>query len=336
MNANVYNVIWADDECHTLEKDQDIRLLFDENKIEVLNFVPTSEALKDALDIYKDKIDAVIVDANFPRTEVDYLDDVDISGLIHTISFIELVNSKRDIPFFLYTGRTMLLQEICKNGELDYFLKTERLIQKGNIETLVSRIIKDVDHIHSIEFFVKKKYKKVFDIVAEMDKKCSDNLHQFLLDEARDNSFERGIDLFNKLRDILEIVQDKCVENLIVPDKIRSLNDFKRFWQYNNKDKEWRGVQKNKITYKPNEGIMPIPIAHTLSQLIDIIQDGSHKKQDLNLQISEYVSAVQSPYLFRACLYLVMDVLRWYKDLIEKLNNEEIKIPLYNTHCEVS
>ena len=176
MSVNVYNIIWADDECDTLKKDVAIRRLFDEKKIEVLKFVGTSEALKDAIECYKDKIDAIIVDGNFSKNEVEYVEPTDISGLIHTISFIELFNSKRDIPFFLYTARKILLQEICKNGELEYFLKTERMIQKGDIDFLANKIIKDVDHIHSVEFMVKKKYQSIINIAKDIDQQCADNI----------------------------------------------------------------------------------------------------------------------------------------------------------------
>ena len=52
MSVNVYSVIWADDECITLEKDKSIRQLFDVKHIEVLAYVQTSEELKDKIETY--------------------------------------------------------------------------------------------------------------------------------------------------------------------------------------------------------------------------------------------------------------------------------------------
>ncbi len=330
MSANVYNIIWADDECDTLSNDNVIRSFFDANNIEVLKFVPTSEALKDAIESYKDKVDAVIVDGNFSKTDVEYVDSNDISGLIHTVSFIELFNIKRDIPFFLYTGKKQLLEEICKNGEIDYFTDTKRLIQKGYFKELVEGIIKDVDHIHSIEFMVKKKYQALIDIAKVADKKCADNLYQFLLDEARDKNFDKSVDLFGKLREVLEVVQDLCKGNQIIPQKVSSLNDFKYYWALDFNTHNWRGFRnKNGVVYIPKDGVMPKAIASILGNLIDILQDGSHKRQDLNLRVSEYVAEAQTPFLFRACLYQVMDILKWYNDTINKLINGELKNPLY-------
>ena len=333
MSVNVYNVIWADDECDTLKKDNAIRKLFDDKHIEVLKYVSTSEALKDAIESYKDKIDAVIVDGNFSRVEVEYVESDDISGLIHTISFIELFNVKRDIPFFLYTARKILLQEICKNGELDYFNNTKRLIQKGNIDTLAERITNDVDHIHSVEFMVKKKYQSLINIAKTVDGQSADNLHQFLLDEARDKNFDQSVDLFNQLRGIMEQIMEGCKDNDIVPREIHSLNNFKNFFTYvsyyDKNASQTKSFWKGSNGYKPIDDVMPKSIGYSIDKLIDIIQDGSHKMQNLNLGVSEYVQEAHSPFLFRSCLYQVMDVVRWYGELNEKLINGEFRTPLY-------
>lgn len=333
----MYNVIWADDECDTLSKDYAIRKLFDDFNIEVLKFVPTSEALKHAIETYKDKVDAVIVDGNFSKTDVDYVDPSDISGLIHTISFIELFNVKRDIPFFLYTARKIMLQEICKNGELEYFTKTERLIQKGELDKLIKSIIKDVEHIHSIEFMVDKKYQVVFDIAKEVDEQCSDNLRQFLLDEARDKNYNKAVSLFAQLREVLEKLVSKCKDNDIIPREIRTLNNFKDFYTYvsycDKQSKQlicyWHGIKNGGVKICPKDGVMPIPIGYTIKPLVDTIQDGSHKLEELNLHVSEYTADAKSPFLFRSCLYQVMDILRWYKETNDKLINGELTSPLY-------
>jgi hypothetical protein len=327
MNTKVYSVIWADDEWATLKKDKEIRELFDNNLIEVLEFVPTSEKLKDALEKYKDRVDAVIVDGNFPRNDEEYVDPTDISGLVHTLSIIELFNIKRDIPFFLYTGKKIFLQEVCKNGELEYFTKNKRLIQKGELPVLVSKIIKDVDHIHSVEFMVKKKYQAFLNMAKDVDEQCEEYLYQFLLDDARDTDYNKAIAMFNQLRLILERIQVLCQEAQIVPQEVNSLNIFKYFYSYSTKKyhQGWNGYRAmNGTTYKPVDGIMPVAIAHSLGVLIDITQDGSHKKQDLNLFVSEYVYDAKTPFLFRTCLYLVMDVIRWYNKLSDDLREGEI------------
>ena len=96
---NVYNIIWADDECDTLCNDSMVRKFFDKYGIEILDTCHTSEELRSSLAMLSDSVDAVVVDGNFSRKEVDYLESDDISGLIHTVSLIE--QYKKRHPFLL-------------------------------------------------------------------------------------------------------------------------------------------------------------------------------------------------------------------------------------------
>lgn len=325
MNAKVYNILWADDEIKTLEKNEAIRSLFFNNGVNLLEGVTTSEQLQRALELYKDKVDAVIIDANFSRNEVEYLENDDISGLIHSVTLVEVFNIKRDIPFYLYTARKAVLSSMCKNQELLYFNKHNRVFQKGELSKLIDVLKKDIDHIHSIENMVNSRYKALLDIVLTIDEQCKEDLHQFLLDEARDGSFNKGKDLFNQLRGIMEKIMECCKNNNIIPSHIVSLNNFKTYFTYCS----YYDVKSSKVVsfwkgykgYKPNDDVMPRSIGYSIEKLIDVIQDGSHKLTNLNLGVSEYVHDAQTPYLFRSCLYQVMDIIRWYGDFNNKLIN---------------
>ena len=48
---------------------------------------------------------------------------------------------------------------------------------------------------------------------------------------------------------------------------------------------------------------MPKAILQTIGNLIEIAKDGSQKKVELNLHVSEYVADVHTSFLFRYCLY---------------------------------
>ena len=165
---NVYNIIWADDECDTLCNDSMVIKFFDKYGIEILDSCHTSEELRRSLTIFSDSVDAVVVDGNFSRNYVDYLESDDISGLIHTMSLIELFNVKRDIPFFLYTGKRNMLMQICKNGELTYFIKNDRILQKGDVEGLASRIVESVEKISSAEHHVTKRFSAILKEAKEL------------------------------------------------------------------------------------------------------------------------------------------------------------------------
>ena len=74
---------------------------------------------------------------------------------------------------------------------------------------------------------------------------------------------------------------------------------------------------------------MPLTINKTLWNLIDIIQDGSHSTQQLNIHVSEYVQETKRPFVFRACLFQVMDLLRWHNEIMSKLMDGSLTPPLY-------
>lgn len=329
MKPSVYSVIWADDECLTLKEDMNIRKIFDEKNIEVLDWVSTSNDLKLSIDRFKDKVDAVIVDGNFAKEQVDYVETDDFSGLIHAITFIDLFNVRRDVPFFLYTSKKVKIQEIFKNGEIDYFITTDRLIQKGEIVVLAEKIIKDVEHIQSEEYRVKKKNKELLAFAKQISPNIEESLLSFLLNEARDITFKRTELMFNDLRNIMEKVVIMCRDYEIVPKEVKSLNDFKYYWcgKYDkitwDNDMEQYPIQINK---RP---IMPKAMTSSLWNFIDMLQDGSHSTESLRLFIREYVTDTKRPYLFRTCLYQTLDILRWIDDLITQIEDEQIATPLY-------
>lgn len=329
MRTNVYSIIWADDESETLSADQSIRKMLDDNNIEVLRYVQTSVELREAITMFLDKVDAVVVDGNFSKDKVDYLESDDISGLMHTISFIAVFNSRRDIPFFLYTARKVEIQKICKNQELSYFIDNQRLIQKGNIEKLVKSITEAVDHIHSKEYQIKKKHLVLLNEANEINEKCADYLWSFLLDEAEDLSYNRSIAMFNDLRLILDNIFMACKDDGIIPEELKTMNHIKNFFKFGS-DKGFKyAIDGKDYLYKIKEGILKQIQITTLTTLIDIVQDGSHDVKELTLHVSEYVRDTSRPYLFRSCFYLVMDIVRWYNDINKKLVEGTMSLPLY-------
>lgn len=321
---NVYNIIWADDECDTLCRDIAVVKLFDKYGIEIIDSCHTSEELRRSFITFSDRVDAVIVDGNFSRDDVEYLESDDISGLVHTMSLIELFNIKRDIPFFLYTGKKNMLMQICKNGELTYFIKNDRIFQKGEIERLASNIVSVVDKISSPEHHVIMRFLPLLKEAREISTTLEDELRMFLLAEEKDNRCDQAIDQFTHLRKMLEIIIDLCKDNEIIPRTNTQLSDIKYF--------VGKGGHNNGS--KPKEGVWPPVISSYIWSMTDILQDGSHHVKDLNLHVSEYVVEKKSPFLFRSCLYQIMELIRWYKETEKKMIDGKLIPPLYTIDQE--
>ena len=63
--------------------------------------------------------------------------------------------------------------------------------------------------------------------------------------------------------------------------------------------------------------------------MTDILQDGSHNVKDLNLNVSDYVVENKSPFLFRSCLYQIMELIRWLIKTRDKIIDGSLRTPLY-------
>lgn len=331
MRNPIYNVIWADDEYISLKKDNTIRMYLDKSNIEVLRFVSTSDDLRLALERFYDKVDAVVIDGNFARQgDINNEDDcIDISGLVHTISFIDTFNQKREIPFFLYTGKKSKILELCKQFKmLSYFEDTrDRIYQKGELEELTEAIINTVDHIHSIENEVNRKYAAVLKLASHIkgdpdnhNEHTKELLYQFLLDEARDVKYDKALSMFANLRIILEQIAYNCRMLNIVPNSINTLNYFANFWNY--KDPKYRYVLSH---FPASENIMPPVLASLIKPFVDLLQDGSHGKNDLELKVCDYVASTQTPFIFRSALQFVLNMIYWFDD-VKKLSIPEFYV----------
>lgn len=326
MKKTVYNILWADDECDSLREDKLIRMFFDKRNIRVLSFVRTSEELKAALERFYDKVDAVIVDGNFSRTGILAESDgnLDITGLVHTVSFIDTFNQKRDIPFFLYTGKKTKIQKVCQPlNLLSYFLDLNRIIQKGDVQGLCDAIVEAVENIRSVEHYVTKRYSAVLEMATRIDldsEKCNEStrdlLFRFLLDEAMDTRYDKAESMFASLRIILEKIADNCKMLNIVPEPLDkeknhySLNYFARFWSY--KDEKYN---KWLDFFPADDTIMPPALSTLIRPIVDILQDGAHGLDNLSLGVNDYVATSQTPHLFRLSLHFVLNMIQWYHDV---------------------
>jgi hypothetical protein len=59
-------------------------------------------------------------------------------------------------------------------------------------------------------------------------------------------------------------------------------------------------------------------VSDSIYRLLNIIQDGSHAEGGLRLKVDEYIQSNQSDYLFKSCIYLLFDIIIWYKNISGK------------------
>lgn len=310
QEKSICNVIWVDDEIENICPEFGLGGLKRDLKkynIEVIGKAHSFLEFKELMAICKDRVDAVITDANFNDVSRAVAKDDDFKGLIKMIRIIESYNERRDIPFYLYSGKGAYFS--FQNGELDYFDDNGRRFNKGDYEKMFKRIREDVEHINSSSFRIRKKYTKELKAASliEGNEEC---LMDALLYDYSDE-WEKTEDYFNPIRKVGESIFDECKRLKIIPP-IYELNAISRFLNY--------GCNEN-FSVISGEEIMPKPLARSLWFFLDITQDGSHKKGELKLGVDKYVRETKNINLFRSVLYIAMDLCLWYEKVRDEANN---------------
>ena len=317
----VYNVIWVDDEIDTLIDMSTNRCLIS-NGINIIRAHSAIE-LRDIMTISYDRIDAVITDANMPKAGDKPKGERDLSGFEDVRSCIERYNQKRDIPFYLYSGRGDYLSERYENDELEYFEKNNRSFSKlkGELSQLIEQLRKDVEHINSPSFRIRSKYRKELEAAKAIEGNEETLFQALLYDYSED--WGNTQDYFNPARKVVERIFDGCKRREIIP-QLTELNSFSGFL-----------LGKDSV-FAVKEGceIMPKPLVHSLEYFLNITQDGSHGAGDLRLGVDEYVRTSKNINLFRTILYIAMDLCLWYQKVSEySCDENRLKWQLKLDYC---
>ena len=309
MTMNVYNIVWADDEIDDL-LDRETIIELESKGFKIVGQAHDGVELETLLS-KPEMVDAVIIDANFNESDVEISSERDTSGLEYARS-IYRHTLKQSIPFFLFTNRSdELLKDIYKHNPkfLEDFPRHKRWFNKsgqGEYDEMFEVIRETVDEIKSPYFILRNKFSKEF-AAAKLIPNAEKLLFKGLLEEFSDfSSNDVIIESFNPIRMLCENIIDKCQEKGYIP-YLSSLNSICDFL-------EMKEVDGFKLT----TSIMHKTLIHSLDYFLSITQDGSHDKSSLPLEVIDYVRFRQNKSLYKSILYIAMDLLLWYKELIEK------------------
>jgi hypothetical protein len=75
--------------------------------------------------------------------------------------------------------------------------------------------------------------------------------------------------------------------------------------------------------FKHEKEFIPPLVAHTFHRLLDVIQDASHNEGDLRLKVDHYVSTSKSSYIYTSCVYQILEIILWFKELKDENPDKE-------------
>ncbi len=324
MSTNVYNIVWADDEIDSLIDQQVIKDLNDIG-ISIVGLAHNGREL-DTILSNSSIVDAVIVDANFNESANDIKSERDTSGLVYA-RYLYRMKFACKIPFFLFTNRSdELLRKIHEyNPELlADFPRHKRWFSKsgqGEYEEMLQQIKEDVDEINSTGFVIRNKYKYELNAASVFDG-TKDFIYDFFVHE-HENRLEEMVEPFVRVRKALERMFDMCAKLNLIPPINNDMNGCGYYFKHATYCPKDTNGQRVKLYEMINKELMPKPMAVSLSYIVEIVQDGSHSKDQLKLKVDKYYSESKDTLLLRSVVYILIDCIKWFTLTAQNHPDEE-------------
>ncbi len=299
-------VLWLEDEINKIEAFLDRLYL---NGISVTH-IDTANNFIAELNKNLDDYDAVILDV---MGVVNSLDEKPTSKAF-SVAHNEILGlkHKKIIPFFVLSAQ---LTKDENQGLKEYIGDSYIYIKSKDEERLIQDIKSAV--VELPDFILKYKYSKILSVFNDNQLGADHYNRIFDLIKCAESSqdIDRSEDLLTRIRKIIEAIFQALAKQGLVPAEITSsqgwLNGTSHF------------ISNSHNGYKLVENYIHPTASLSLERLLRIAQDVAHAEGDLKLRVDEYIQENGSGYLFKSCIFLLFDLIIWYKNLSEKYPNPD-------------
>ncbi len=312
-----YKVLWFDDEWDELEEISEEALDFD---IE-LHGVSNAEDGIELLESSKMEFDAVLLDGKFYSKANQTKGAETDNAFGQIVKFLESKIKTDDfLPWFILSGQPSFVKdnhslvELFKDSAKEW--QGDKVFDKNDdndTQELFDRIVKTIQGTDS--FKIKSQYAEVFEVVklGFLSKEQEPILLTAIRNMENTQRIDNSITLFNPLRMLMERVHEKLIGIGLVPPEL-SFNGLQFFIPMTHKDYEFNGV------------IAPPIVGHLFKNIIPVLQEASHSKEDMRLDFEKYVNDSERSFLYRSTTFQVLEILLWFKGfLINNPDKEENK-----------
>ena len=304
-------VLWFDDQYKDLEQ---FKIRAENQGFDLEGYESAEEGIK-VLEKKYQAFDLILLDGLFYKNKGQEKGTVSVEGIGNVIRKIHELRTKKIFPYFVLSGQDKFTKEE------NTFLKANsaRCYDKKNPADLV-KLFKDMKEEVKTLPDVQIKFRH-----AELLEICSDDLLGFdnylrlfgLIKQIEENTkIEEGEKMLTEIRKIIEGLFENLGKLQIIPNEII----IEKGWV--NKSSLFLAGKHNGYDY--TDEIVPAIISYNIHKLLDIIQDGSHAYSDLKFNVDSYIKNSKSDYFFRSCVYLLFDLLLWFKEFI--IENQDIEM----------
>ena len=296
-----YNVIWFDDEESTLDL---IREKAHLNGIILNGFSNAKDGIAE-LELNYLQYDAAIVDGNFFTSAEQSGTPVSDRAFVDVARAIDKLSGKKVLPWFILSGQKSFTKEV--NTHADNY-KNNKVYDKINDDDLIelwADIKLEADK--QLDTQIRHEYQRVFDVCTE--KYIGEIAAPELLSLLKINNDASIDNNLNTIRKITEDLFTAFSKYRLLPIEFVSpkvfLNESSRFLTGKNTD---GGFFTEKGFQHLEETHLPPQISNNLRSIVSITQAGSHRSN-----IDLHIRLVRTPYLYRSVVFLLLDVIIWFK-----------------------
>lgn len=302
----MYKVLWIDDQY---KDDEMIQFAIEaDNEGLILEGYPSFEEGFEALERKLEHFDVILLDGLFFEKKGQEVGTEDESGIGMEIAKINELKSRKVFPWFVLSGKDKFTKgenSLLKANKAKCFDKTNPTDVVNLFEVMKSAASQQPDAQ------LKHKY-------ADLLETCSGKLlgaehfsRLFSLIKHIENieKLTNTEDMLNPIRKIIERMFILMADRGIIPEAIISnkgwINGSSLFLANKHSD------------YEHLSEITPPLVSENIHRLLNIIQDASHGEGELKLKVDQYLKTAQSDFLYRSSVYLLFDLLLWFKEFME-------------------
>lgn len=302
----MYNILWIDDDH---EKMLGLKGRAKMANITLNGFKSKESGMEELKKNYQN-YDGVLLDAKFLES------DSDVEGSEDTLFIHRTRDEIRDLPkkfeIFVLTGQA----EAFDSSE---FKKSfQNVYVKGSDES-INKLFTDLKAAadRQQDTQLRHKFPEVFKI---LDEKCIGSKHSdtllSVLKSLSDDSLAGVDEDFTSIRMVLETIFKRLSELEILPanftDEKGWINGSSKF--ISNKHESY--------LHTDSDFFHPM-VQETLFRIMNVVQDGSHNEGNLNYKCDDFCRTQKTGYLYKSTVYAFLDVLVYFRKLMDDNQNPE-------------
>lgn len=322
------NVLWLDDE----HDNEELESLIENAKLQGIHLFgfKSVEAGFEALENNLEFFDAILLDGLFYLKKNQEKDVVNISSIGEAIKRIHNLESKKVFPWFVLSGKTSFT-----GRENDLLIANRKRcyikFNKADNNDLFKEIKIAADEQPTYQ--LKHRYSSVLNICDE--KYIGEDHFSKVFSLIEDIEYKDRIsstqEKFISIRMRIEGLFSMLIDLAIIPKELKGdISPASRFLAnihsgYEHNENFFHPLFENESYREDKKSFIHPLISNNIHQILKVTHDAAHYNGN-KFNIGKYLPNSNSDYLYRSTIYLLFDVLLWFKDFIDgHLDVEENK-----------